>query len=337
MRRFLFWHRHSANDRPTLISKRSATTARFRKLAFQVLEPRDLKTVDTTTMAALPAVSKSDAAAVGIPPMSSVVMSGDSASTTVQAPTAPTSADTGAPINPSVQSDGGPTAAAAQSVVPAGSGVSSPLPVNSDNGTRTAGPTTTVTTVSAAAIGGGETPTVSPTTVSPVGSTAVPTSSQTSSGPTAGSNSDPSLQGPGTTQQPIGSPATYTADSAQAGYGGAADGSGGTTDGYRATADEYGGDSGYGGYGGGAPYIDDVTVTNSGTNTDFNGQVSGEANLAGATVTFGGQLSGYSTTVDANNRFILQVPSSPPIQGTITVEVTDSHGVSSNVITIYVS
>jgi hypothetical protein len=144
---------------------------------------------------------------------------------------------------------------------------------------------------------------------------------------------------------PCAAVAGASATSSQDGYGGDANGYGGDT-GYGGDANGYGGDAGYGGdtsgYGGdagygGAPHIDGVSVDQGTDETDFSGTVSGEANLAGATVRFGGQLAGQTVSVDANNHFRLEVPTNPPIHGSITVQITDSHGVSSDVVTVYVS
>ena len=221
-------------------------------------------------------------------------------------------------------------------------------PIGADGpGDKTASPVETTPQSSAPASDSPATTDSKAITQSQNNGVAVQANSQSPSTKTPTSNTDPSISQGGTSGNSIGfSAVAPTAASSLDGTGGNATGYDGTANGYGGTAnDGYGADTGYGGdpgYGGdsgygGAPHIDGTTVTDAPTNTIISGTVSGEPNLAGSTVVFGGQLDGYTTTVDGNDQFRIRIPTAPPIHGTVTVTVIDSHGTPSNTVIIYLS
>jgi hypothetical protein len=370
MRRLLFWHRHSVNHQPTLLPQRVRPTDRFRKLAFQALEPRNLKAVDTTMLVALPVVTSADPTGAETVQVSSTATSSVIASTADQAAVASSSTAAQSPVEFSaVQTGGGqaPVAdgsavaaplAANNSMAPANNGDASQTgsptrltsqgtdrgsrPIGEDGpGDKTASPVETAPQSTAAASDSSAKTDSNAVTGIQNNGVAVQTNSQSPSTKTPSSNADPSISQGGTSGNSIGRSAVApTAASSLDGTGGNATGYDGTANGYGGTAnDGYGGDTGYGGdpgYGG-APRIDGTTVTDAPTNTIISGTVSGENNLAGSTVVFGGQLNGYTTTVNGNNQFQIEIPSVPPIHGTVTVTVIDSHGTPSNTVIIYLS
>ena len=369
MRRLLFWHRHSASHTKSP-ARASEPTRRFRRLAFQTLESRDLKAADTTTIVAAPIVTTTDLTDVESAQVSAGVVSGYTTNAAIQTPAVSPATDSSAPVvtNAGQSDSGGQTLASNGSAVPTdvATGVSQVSADKCDGGPS--GTLTTLTTVSAnsrpqsdgteCSVDMNANPAETATQVSAPASgnsagtndtaamgspnigaavRAVPHSPRAATPP---GKTGPSIAQGATTANPIvRSEATPTAASSQDGYGGGTTGYDGTANGYGGAADGYGGSTGYGGdpgYGG-TPQIDGTTVTDAPTNTIISGTVSGENNLAGSTVIFGGQLNGYTTTVDGNNQFQIEIPAVPPIHGTVTVTVIDSNGTSSNTVIIYLA
>jgi hypothetical protein len=367
MRRILFWHRHSVNHQPISSPQRSRPITRFRKLSFQALEPRNLKAVDTTMLVALPVVTSADPTGAETMQVSSTATSDVIASTPDQAATASSPTVAQAPVECSaVQTGGGQTPAADGSAVAAPLAANnSPAPANTGEASQTGSPTplASQTTDSGSQPNGADAPgnkTTSPIETAPQSTApasdspattnttaatgslndgvAVAAKSQSPSAKSPTSNTDPSISQGATAANPIVRSAVgSTAASSLDGTGGSATGYDGTANVYGGAADGYGGSTGYGGDSGygGAPHVDSTTVTYAPSNTIISGTVSGEPNLAGSTVVFGGQLDGYTTTVDANNQFHIEIPVNSPIQGTVTVTVIDSTGTSSNTVIIY--
>ncbi len=64
----------------------------------------------------------------------------------------------------------------------------------------------------------------------------------------------------------------------------------------------------------------------------FSGQVTDDINIAGATVNFGGLLAGTTTTVSEEGYFLVGHEFATGTIGTVTAQVTDSRGLTSNVV-----
>jgi hypothetical protein len=321
MRRFLFWNQQSSiHDKPA--SKTHGQKRRFRSLAFQSLERRDLKAADTTTTLIAPSEVTTDAhVAQPVTTSQSPVASVPTQQASQGSSTGNAQSSVSTALLPQTASGAAPSDA---------NGVQqNQTPVQP--GPTAVGPTSSATAQSTGSAGSASLPASGPA----VNSSPAPLVAPPAAGNNGAANATPNTAVNGA-----------SATSCQDGYGGTADGNGGDANGYGGDtgyggdANGYGGDaSGYGGdagYGGG-PHIDGVSVNVGANETDFNGSVSGEANLAGATVTFGGQLAGQTVSVDANNHFRLEIPTNPPIHGMITVQITDANGVSSDVVTVYVS
>ncbi len=369
MRRLLFWHRHSTSHTKSPAGA-SEPTRRFRRLAFQTLESRDLKAADTTTIVAAPIVTTTDLTNFGsaadffrrcdrrhskrgnsspgsIPPTDPsapvVTKAGqiDSGGQTLASngSAVPTALATDVSQAPADNCTGGPSGSITTfTTSPAKSGPQSDgtvCPVD-----LKATPAEIATQVSGPASGNSAGTNNTAATGSPNIGAAVQAVPQSPRARTPPGKTDPSIAQGATAANPIGrSEATPTAASSQDGYGGAATGYG-AANGYGGAADGYGGSTGYGGdpgYGGSAPHLDTVSVDQGTTSTNISGTVTGESNLAGSTVVFGGQLNGYTTTVNGDNGFQIGIPAVPPIHGTVTVTVIDSHGTPSNTVIIYLS
>lgn len=352
MRRFLFWHQHSSSRFPSP-TKTNVPTRRFRRLAFQLLERRDLKAADTTSIIAVaqpPSTTPTGAEiAQALAPAQCAAFS-DTTQIPADSATSISSGPQDVNLGQAIGADIAATTCGAST--PANQQVGS-LPTVASN---IAGPRSDAVTARASS-GTQVTPEtdVASRQSDPSALQSPPSAKgQDSSGAqTKDTSNGPATQStaavaPSKALATVQSPTRQAASSTAS--GGAAGGStnaaitaDATTsqDGYGGSANGYGGDAGYGGptdgYGGSAPRVDNLSVSDTPTDMTFTGQVSGEANLAGSTVTFGGQLAGYTTTVGSDNSFQLVLPISPPIEGTVTVQITDANGVTSNIITIYVS
>jgi hypothetical protein len=370
MRRLLFWHRHSATH-PKSPAATCGPTRRFRKLAFQALEPRDLRAVDTSIIVAVPlatAAGSSGNETVHAPTTAPTEASVDA---TNAIPAASTSADktnsgptasASAAVDSTVQTNGPQTSNGNQFTN--SDAVNNQATQTGDNGPTTLNNADESHTVASAVstiqpiVAGGQTgaadgqPDQSPIQPAPAAPVQPPNGgdihAKDNLGATNPQNHD--VADHPSSLAPV-ARAAASSPSPSNGYGGAAyvqadnttaggaatssaDGSGSNSDGYGGGTNGYGGDTGYGGT---APVLSDVTVTNGATNTEITGTVSGESNLAGSTVVFGGQLNGYTTTVNGDNGFQIGIPAVPPIHGTVTVTVIDSHGTPSNTVIIYLS
>jgi hypothetical protein len=74
------------------------------------------------------------------------------------------------------------------------------------------------------------------------------------------------------------------------------------------------------------------------TEWTFTGDViENNQNTAGLTVTFGGLLAGYSTTVLAGGFFDFAIDLPPGLNGTVSAQTVDQNGHLSNIATDFIS
>jgi hypothetical protein len=355
MRRFFFGHQPSSS-RSQSASKSTAPTRRIRRLAFQTLERRDLKAGDTMLNVALAQVPSTTPTSAEVAQAWSTVQAVAEADTPVQIPAAPVTADVSLPQDGSL----GQTTCASQAAALAVTSTPAVQPVVSSTtmtGNAESLPTNAVIappsngTQGAAQTGAASRECQSPATQTSTSATAenqgaVGSQATAATGVSARlvSAAEPNVAVTAahpTKSNLISSNASGGAAGIQAAAVTSAD-STSSQDGYGGGTDGYGGNAGSGqptdGYGGSAVLlIDDLSVSATSSVDTFTGNVSGEPSLAGSTVTFGGPLAGYTTTVKSDGSFLLVVPASPPIQGAVTVQVTALDGATSNIATIYMS